>query len=85
MVIMALTFIWDESKNADNIKKHGLSFEQAIKIFSSDFVLEYDHEHSTISEDRYKSKGFVDNYGYILVVHCEPFDNVYRIISARKI
>jgi uncharacterized DUF497 family protein len=30
---MAVFFEWDEAKNAANLRKHGISFEEAIKIF----------------------------------------------------
>lgn len=28
-----MTFEWDEKKNAINKKKHGISFEMAVRVF----------------------------------------------------
>ncbi|MDR2595024.1 MAG: BrnT family toxin [Fibromonadaceae bacterium] len=45
-------FIWDENKNRINVKKHGVSFEQACKVFNDARKLEkFDTVHSTL-EDR---------------------------------
>ncbi|MEK2645081.1 BrnT family toxin [Bdellovibrio sp. BCCA] len=79
-----MRFIWDENKNIENQIKHGISFEEAISVFDSDFSMSYDAAHSTLDEDRYITKGMIDHHGIILVVHTEPEENVYRIISARK-
>ena len=48
-----MKFDWDENKNRINIKKHGISFEEAAFIFS-DFnaISLFDEEHSQ-DEDRY--------------------------------
>jgi uncharacterized DUF497 family protein len=32
-----MEFEWDENKNRENIKKHGISFEEATTIFESNF------------------------------------------------
>lgn len=42
---------WDEAKNEINIKKHGISFDEAKEVFNDPNALElYDKEHS-ISEE----------------------------------
>ena len=42
-----LQFEWDENKNNINIKKHGVSFEYAIRVFRDPFRLDlYDEENS---------------------------------------
>jgi uncharacterized DUF497 family protein len=30
---MSLQFEWNQNKNQQNLKKHGISFEEAIEIF----------------------------------------------------
>ena len=50
-------FEWDESKVETNLKKHGVSFDNAARVLGDedgDFyhVEEYDQEHS-VDEDRY--------------------------------
>jgi uncharacterized DUF497 family protein len=76
-------FTWDEEKNKVNIKKHGVSFEQAVNVFYDERKLEkYDTAHS-IFEDRSivigQAKGNV-----LFVVNTEMDKETIRIISARK-
>lgn len=82
---MIIKFIWDENKNKLNIKKHGISFEEAKTIFFN-FPLEvfYDPEHSE-DEDRYIAFGHSNQDRFLLVVHMENKNGTQiRIISARK-
>ncbi len=84
-VHMKIKFIWDESKNKDNQRKHGVSFEEASTIFEN-FPLEifFDPEHST-AEARYIAVGFSNKGRILLVVHCENNEGtLIRLISARK-
>ncbi|HLB59591.1 MAG TPA: BrnT family toxin [Bdellovibrionota bacterium] len=84
-VNMHLDFTWDERKNEENIKKHGISFEEAKTVFKN-FPLEifYDPEHSA-SEDRYLAVGFSDQGRVLVVVHIENSQGTQiRIISARQ-
>lgn len=84
-VHMKVKFTWDEAKNQENIKKHGVSFREASTIFFN-FPLEvfYDPDHSK-SEDRYIAIGISDQERALLVVHCEDRKGMeVRIISARK-
>ena len=80
-----MDFEWDSAKAAANIRKHGVSFEEASTVFSN-FPLEIfnDPEHSK-KEDRYIAVGFSDRARVLLVVHCENTSGtIIRIISARK-
>lgn len=74
---------WDEVKNLENRRKHGLSFEEAAELFASgvDYLEIFDEAHS-ISEDRFIAIGPVTG-GIILVVWTAPDDDTLRIISAR--
>ncbi|MBR1560653.1 MAG: BrnT family toxin [Clostridia bacterium] len=81
-----LSFVWDENKNTLNIKKHGIPFDVAAKVFDDDLRLEYpDPEHSQ-DEERYITIGLV--HDVLTVVYCDR-ENVFtgqtdiRIISAR--
>ena len=77
---MALKFEWDEKKAELNIKKHGISFETAAKVFLDDDRIEiYDEAHS-MEEDRYAVIGFVGEV--LFVVYTERHTNI-RLISAR--
>ena len=83
---MSVRFIWDESKDKENQKKHGVSFKEAITIFRQlPLEIYFDPDHSTQKEDRYIAVGFSDRERVLLVVHCENIKgNEVRIISARK-
>jgi uncharacterized protein len=75
-------FQWDLDKAARNQRLHGVSFEEACELFTTDaLVLEvYDVDHSQ-TEDRFKSIGPIRR-GLVLVVWTERADDVVRIISA---
>ena len=54
---MGLTFEWHEEKAAANLKKHGVSFEEAKTVFNDPFsVTIADPEHSQ-DEERYIDLG----------------------------
>ena len=76
-----LEFEWDEEKAAANWKKHGVDFQDAVRVFSDPFRKEfYDAEHSG-DEDRYNTIGMVRD---ILFVVCTERGERVRVISARK-
>ena len=80
-----LRFEWDESKNKKNIRKHGVSFEEAQSVFFDEqALLIADPEHSEI-EDRFVLLGLSAKLRLLLVCHCfEADDARIRIISCRK-
>lgn len=80
-----MKFVWDDEKNEANKKKHQISFEEAIQVFEGPTRIEYDSEHSTLEEDRFKAYGTIKKHGLVVVVHVEILDSVIRIISARKV
>ncbi len=76
-----MKFEWDESKNQKNIKKHGVSFEQACAIFEN-FTLDFIDERSGYGEIREISIGRIKNTNIIVVVYTDR-GGLCRIISAR--
>lgn len=80
---MALRFSWDPAKAAGNVRKHGVSFEEAVTAFGDPLSLTMrDPEHSE-SEDRFVLLGLSANTRLLVVVHAERGDDDIRIISAR--
>lgn len=78
-----LTFEWDEAKNAANILKHGVSFEQASEIFLDPLSLTIpDPEHSD-GEERFVTIG-ATTVGLIAVAVHTDREGRIRIISARR-
>jgi uncharacterized DUF497 family protein len=80
-----IKFEWDSAKSTANIKKHGVSFEEAQSVFYDEFAVQFfDEEHST-NEERFLLLGMSTGGRLILVCHCErSAGNTIRIISARK-
>lgn len=79
-----MKFEWDEHKNQLNIQKHGISFYEAAYVFSDPFALSIpDDEHSEM-EERWLLLGKNLNERLLLIVHTLRYDDVVRIISARK-
>ena len=83
--MMTLRFEWDESKNRENQRKHGVSFGEAQTVFSDEHAVEfYDDEHSEW-EDRFLLLGISARLRVLLVCHClRDKGSAIRIISARK-
>lgn len=79
-------FEWDPAKAESNIKKHGITFEEAKSVFYDDYAIQfYDESHSQIQEDRFLMLGTSSESNILLVCHCErESGNRIRIISARK-
>jgi len=47
-----IKFEWDSTKESSNIKKHGISFEEASSVFYDDFAVQfYDDNHSELKTD----------------------------------
>jgi len=73
---------WDEAKNGANLRKHGISFEEAQILFATDHYLEiFDDQHSE-EEERFIAIGPISR-GVVVVVWTETEDGAIRIISAR--
>ncbi|MCZ7668848.1 MAG: BrnT family toxin [Chloroflexi bacterium] len=76
-------FEWDEQKSKDNLKKHGVGFDEAKTVFEDIFSLTIpDPEHS-IAEARFIDMGYSINNRLLVIVYTEHND-VIRIISCRK-
>ncbi|MAE64705.1 MAG: hypothetical protein CMJ18_10605 [Phycisphaeraceae bacterium] len=80
-----IRFEWDERKNADNQRKHKISFEEAQTVFFDENAIRYfDPDHSG-DEDRFLMLGLSFVVRVLVVCHCyREDDSVIRIISARK-
>lgn len=66
---MKMTFEWDEKKNTINKKKHGISFEMAVRVFLDEKRIEkIDFVHSTLEEERTNIIGRVSGMLVLFVV-----------------
>ncbi|MBN1625379.1 MAG: BrnT family toxin [Deltaproteobacteria bacterium] len=80
-----LRFEWDKRKERANIKKHGVSFNEAQSVFYDENAIQYfDPDHSD-DENRFILLGISYKLRAIVVCHCfRESETIVRIISARK-
>ncbi len=74
---------WDPLKAAENVRKHGVLFEEAREVFGDPFLAaENDYAHSD-DEDRYTGFGSTVA-GNVLFICYAMRDEDVRLISARR-
>jgi uncharacterized DUF497 family protein len=80
-----INFSWNQAKAKSNLKKHGVSFEEAQTVFYDDLAVQFYDEDSS-EEERFLLLGMSNDSRILMVVHCERGDDgeELRIISARK-
>ena len=78
-----MRFEWDPAKAASNIRKHGVSFDEAVTVFKDPLAFIFDDESHSEQEHREIIIGMSALRRMILVCFVERIENVVRIISAR--
>ena len=82
---MDLVFEWDEEKKRANVKKHGVSFEEARSAFLDENARVLPDPQHSDQEDRFVLLGLGASLHILVVCHCyREQESVIRIISARK-
>ena len=80
-----MRFEWDENKNRQNLRKHGIRFETAQLVFEDPYqITTRDHGHT--NEERWITMGAIGPGTVLLVVHTwfeHDYEEIIRIISAR--
>jgi len=79
---MGFEFQWDRTKAAANLRKHGVSFDEAITAFGDPLSLTIADKLHSEGEDRFVTMGLSSHGRLLVVVHTER-DDVIRIIGAR--
>ena len=80
-----LRFEWDPAKNALNLRKHKVSFDEASSAFLDENALLIDDPDHSETEDRFILLGLSSSLRVLLVCHCyRASEGLIRIISARK-
>jgi hypothetical protein len=80
---LSLIFEWDEKKADDNLRKHGVSFDEAKTVFNDPFsVTIYDPDHVS-DKERYIDIGLSSKGRLIVVSYIERGEKI-RIISSRE-
>jgi len=81
----SLRFEWNDHKAAANLKKHGISFDEAKSAFYDERAKLIDDPDHSEDEDRFILLGLSHSLRVVVVCHCYRGDgDVIRIISARK-
>ncbi len=76
-------FEWDENKNVENFKKHGVSFEEAVKAFQDENAVELFDELNSNGEIRFQIIALPPKRLLFVAFTIREEENI-RIISARK-
>ncbi len=76
-----MDYQWDPRKALSNLRKHNVSFADAVTVFSDDNSITIEDDFP--GEERFVTIG-LDTLGRILVVVYNYRENTIRIISARK-
>jgi uncharacterized DUF497 family protein len=80
---MSLRFEWDPEKAAANLAKHGVSFEEALTVFSDPLARIFDDEDHSNEEEREIIIGHSTKQRLLLVCFTAR-DTAIRLFSARR-
>jgi uncharacterized protein len=76
-------FEWDSRKASSNLRKHSVSFAEAVTVFQDPLALIFDDELHSYKEHREIIIGYSVLNRLIFVCFSERDENTLRIISAR--
>jgi uncharacterized DUF497 family protein len=82
-----MNIAWDENKNRENIRKHGVSFKEAGEIFNDPLHISVLDKRFDYYEERWITIGATKKGAFLVVGHLysvTQVDEVIRIITARK-
>ena len=77
-----MQFEWDPRKAKESLKKHSVSFEEAVSLFYDPLSATFDDTGHSVGEQRYITIGFSSKNRLLVVAHAERA-GFTRIISAR--
>jgi uncharacterized protein len=80
---MGVKFVWDPKKARSNLRKHGVSFEEATACFEDRNGC-YFRNDAPAYEDRLILIAYSEKQRLLFVVHAEVSRDAIRIVSARK-
>ena len=77
-----MRFEWDPRKAAANLKKHGVTFQEAATVFGDPLAITFQDPDHSEEEERQMTYGLSQQKRHIVVSHTQRKDQM-RIISAR--
>ncbi len=78
-----MDFEWDTEKASSNVRKHGVSFEEAATVFGDPLALTFNDPDQSLDESRFLTFG-ISNFNRLLVVSHTERGTALRIISTRQ-
>lgn len=78
-----MKFEWDLKKAQLNLKKHGVSFQEAATIFGDPLSVTFPDPDHSVGESRYVTIGMSQFERLIVIAHTDRGERV-RLISARR-
>ncbi len=78
-----MRFEWDPAKTVSNIRKHGVSFDEAVTVFKDPLAFIFDDTAHSEQEHREIIIGMSTVRRMLLVCFVERVEDTVRIISAR--
>jgi uncharacterized DUF497 family protein len=79
-----IKFEWDTAKAASNVRKHGVSFDEAGSVFLDQLAVSGPDPDYSVGESRYITFG-MSSLGRLLAVSHTYRPGAIRIISARRV
>lgn len=76
-----MRFEWDDTKRVTNLRRHGIDFADAYRVFEFDRYL-FPDDRFDYGEERWVSLGLL--FGEVVAVTHTETDDLIRIISVRK-
>jgi len=77
-----MIYEWDEEKASANLRKHGVSIEDAVTVFLNPLAMTYEDPDHSADDQREVTIGHTIRQQLVFVSHFERGDRI-RIISAR--
>jgi uncharacterized DUF497 family protein len=78
---MAVRFTWDPQKAESNLRKHRVSFEEAMTVFGDPLALV---KVDAVHPERFVTIGLSERERLLFCVYAETGKDETRIISARR-
>ncbi len=78
-----MRFEWNALKAAENLRKHGVSFDEAASVFFDPLSATGDDPDHSLHERRFVTFGMSSSGRLLVVAHAEHDDGI-RIITARQ-
>ncbi len=79
-----MRFDWDRRKAQSNLRKHGVSFDEAASVFLDPHALSGPDPDHSLGEERYITFGYSQLGRLLAVCHSYRTQRI-RIISARRV